>query len=493
MKRFAPWYIPGILICLFIIAVVLRYWGLPKYLFFGPEQGIDFKVLRDMVVSHKFTLIGSKTDIDGIYHGPLFHYLALIPFVVSRGSPLAVAFFMIVLNSLSVFLLYLVGKELYTKRVGLLAALVFTFSISAIIMSRWLKEMPLSIPLSCLFFYFVAKFSKGKTYGLYGAAIVYGLLGQAEFLNYILFAGVGVGVVILLFSRVRQMKRSNWIIFFVLIASASWGNFFLFDIRHDFLIVKNIYLLATGSSHLYSTYLESFYSFLNTFPAHIRMTVAAGVPTALVGILILMLTYVASVQTRIHKGIFFLWIILPFVILFFLRRGLLDQFYVATIPGVILLAAVAIDYVWKRTKVAGYIVCGVVFILGIGSWQYHVVRDNDMFFKSVQPGVLYEDERAVIDALYTRSHGEPFSFQPYTIPYWYQHGWEYLLWYRGFQTYGYLPVQEKASTLYVVVQDDASNKQFQNDWLTKTVSTWGDKKDEFRIGVFRVLILDAHI
>ena len=144
-----------ILFILFVVAVALRFYLLPENLFFGPEQGIDFAVIKNIVIDHKLTLIGSKTDISGIFHGPLYYYLATVPFVISDGNPVFISLFLIVLNSVSVIFIYVLGKELFNKRVGLIAACLFTVSFSAIMYARWLSNPPLSIPLVCLFFLFL--------------------------------------------------------------------------------------------------------------------------------------------------------------------------------------------------------------------------------------------------------------------------------------------------------------------------------------------------
>jgi len=77
-----------ILTGLAVLGFFLRSYLFPDNLFFGPEQGNDFKIIRDIVVSHKYTLIGPKTDIGGVFHGPIYYYLAVIPFFFSGGDPL---------------------------------------------------------------------------------------------------------------------------------------------------------------------------------------------------------------------------------------------------------------------------------------------------------------------------------------------------------------------------------------------------------------------
>src|ERR1035437_7359970 len=80
------------LVILFFVSFWLRFAYLKDNLFFGPEQGIDFLVIKNLVVDHKLTLIGSKTDVSGIFHGPVYYYFASIPFFLSNGDPLLVSF-----------------------------------------------------------------------------------------------------------------------------------------------------------------------------------------------------------------------------------------------------------------------------------------------------------------------------------------------------------------------------------------------------------------
>ena len=43
--------------------------------------------------------------------------------------------------------------------------------------------------------------------------------------------------------------------------------------------------------------------------------------------------------------------------------------------------------------------------------------------------------------------------------------------------------------LYVIIQNDPSNLNYQQDWLKNTVSKWGVKFGEFKYGALRVLEL----
>src|SRR3989344_136093 len=138
MKIFSTMSI--LIVSLFFIAFFLRAYLIPQNLFFGPEQGRDFLAIKNIAIGHHFPLIGAKTDIDGIFHGPIYYYFSALPFLVTNGNPVFVSLFFIFINSLTVFLIYSLGKEMFNKRVGMISAIVFTFSFGAIVYSRWLSN-----------------------------------------------------------------------------------------------------------------------------------------------------------------------------------------------------------------------------------------------------------------------------------------------------------------------------------------------------------------
>lgn len=216
-----------------VFAFLLRWWMMPTHLFFGPEQGRDFFEIKK-ITEGNLTLIGPKTDFSGVFHGPLYYYISAIPFAVSGGNPLAVSFTFILIQAFTVFLAYLTGKEISGKRsVGIIAAVLFTFSYGAIVYSHWITQVPLAIPLSFLFLWQLFRFRNGKSRSLVWVAVSAGLLVQVQFIFalyipiFLLFAGIGL--------------RKISLLSFVLYVSVGFGTFFLFDLRHGFLIARSIF------------------------------------------------------------------------------------------------------------------------------------------------------------------------------------------------------------------------------------------------------------
>ncbi|OGH14286.1 MAG: hypothetical protein A2687_01520 [Candidatus Levybacteria bacterium RIFCSPHIGHO2_01_FULL_38_26] len=475
------------LILLFLVAVYLRFYLIPQNLFFGPEQGRDFLVVKNIVVNHDFTLIGSKTDIAGIFHGPIYYYLAAVPFLSSKGNPVYASLFFIVINSLTVFLIYYLGKELFNRRVGIFCAILFTISFGAIVYARWLSNPPLSIPLSVLYFLLIYRFLRGNSLSLVGASIVFFLLGDSEVLNY-LFYGVITLAIILFFNREFRKHKILSLISLLISIIGSLGNYLLFDLRHDFLISRSALKLIAGGSGYYTPYSESMVSSFVGFNSAFSSFVIPFLPIASSFIGIFGVVFLARYIKKYKQSItlLLLWLLVPVVLLMLLRHHVLEHFFVYLVGSSIITAAFIMDNIWKKTKIFGIITLFLIIGINVYAWHVSIPKNKNIFFQSTQLEFKFIDQLIVIDKIYEKAERKPFSFQAYTIPYWSQEGWEYLFWYHGEKKYGYLPVPEKAEKLFVAIQDDPSSKAFQENWLRETVSKWGTEQSKFRYGALTV-------
>lgn len=484
LKRNNYW-ISLLLLGLFFISFFLRFYKIPENLFFGPEQGIDFLAIRNIAVNHKITLIGAKTDISGVFHGPIYYYLSVIPFLISSGNPVWISAFFIFINSLTVFLLFYLGKIMFSRRVGIISSVFFTFSFGVIVYPRWLSSHPLSIPLSVLLFISLFKFIQGKLKWLYIATIVFGFLGQSEFLNLIFYLVI---LLVFIFLNRKVFFETDKISLFVsslLLIIFSIGNYILFDVRHQFLISKSLLALLIGNKGYYFSFTNSFFQasqvFLNTFSKFIfPLNIWLSSSILLIGVCLIVY------KKYSNSLILLLWLFIPFLVLVFLRHNILEQFFVSVSPAALLFSAVITDFFWKRKKIFGI---AIIFLLVTGNlyyWFINVPINRNIFFQSTQPDLKFSDQMKVINTIYTQANNKPFSFQAYTIPYWSQEAWEYLFLQYGKNKYGYMPVKEKAKKLFVIIQDDPSNKKLQNFWIKNEVNNWGTKNAEFRYGILQV-------
>ncbi|HSX40262.1 MAG TPA: glycosyltransferase family 39 protein [Candidatus Saccharimonadales bacterium] len=471
---------------LVLISFFLRFYGLQKNLFFGPEQGIDFLVVKDIVVSHKLTLIGAKTDVSGIFHGPIYYYISAVPFVISHGDPLFILGFLIFINSLTVILVYLLGKEMFSKRVGIFTALLYTPSFMIIVYSRGLSTHPLVIPLETLFFLFLLKFLKGRRIYLLLAAIVFGLTGQAEFLNFLFISVVSIFFIASNFSKLKKQNPLYLLLCFVTLLIFSGATYFLFDIRHQFLMSKSVLTLLSGKSGYYTplgvTISQASSAFVSLFSNTLLPFSSFG------GLLAIAIVATVAFKTFKEKNkkllLLLVWLFAPLVVLLILHHAILDQFFVFSIIAVVLCAAVCIEVIFEKSKYVGGGLLAVVLLFALLNWNSTIAQNRNIFFQAPQPDLRLSDETRVINTICNDSQGS-FSYQAYTIPYWESQGWDYLFWVYGQQKFGYAPTKN-GQKFYVIIQDDPGNKSFQQAWIKNTVSTWGTVRKTWRFGILKI-------
>lgn len=482
-----PFYVYVFLIFCVVTAFLLRTHLLSSRLFFGPEQGRDFLVIRDIVNNHKLTLIGSKTDIDGLFHGPIYYYLATIPFVFSSGNPLGVSLFFIALYSVTVCGMYMVTFEITKNvRTSAFSAVLYTVSYGVIASSRWLSNPPLSIPFSVLYMFFTVRLIQKKYLSIIGVVISYALLGQAELINFVLFGTIGLIVLVRYRATLVHIPKPLMVIAGILLVVLSIGNFALFNVKHEFLITNSILRLlhsGTLSKPLLLSFVEAFRMLCY------RMATMVGLVSWESGAVVSVSIAYCLVRLRNRSKVYdlvIIWILIPTATLALLRHGVLEQLYIGSFSAYIVAISIASAFALEKNKLLGYALALYILIQNMVAYVSYLPKNQHVFFQVQQLDVRFSDQLQVIDGIYARAKGRNFQIQSYTIPYFLQDGWIYLFWYEGTRTYGYIPQNGESDLLYVIIQKDRLNPKFQNNWYTKTVSTWGKKSDVFQVGEFTV-------
>lgn len=470
-----------------VLAFFLRIYLLRDNLFFGPEQGRDMLVVKDMVVNHKLTLIGSKTDIDGVFHGPIFYYLAAIPFFLSHGDPYYTALFFIIIQSVTVYLVFLVAYEFTQKKQpAYIAAIIYTFSFASVVYARWFSNPPLSIPLSLLFFLSILRFLRGDMRYLFGIGIFYAFLGQAEFINYLFFAGIGLSLAIRYRSYISKIPFKMLYLAAGLTIFLSVGNYMVFDIRHNFLITHNVLKLILGGGCT-TSFINSGRAVFEIFTNQIAYTI--GICSGGWGILLfglIMFSLFSFRRKYKYLDIMMYWLIVPVFILIILRHNVLVQLFVGSIAGYCIGIAFVVYWFIEKNRNIGMVILICFILLTSYAYIFNIEKNSNMFFQSTQPELLYKDQENTVEYIYNESNGRQFFFQAYTIPYFWQDAWKYLFWYKGMKNNYMMPDEKYDDLLYVIIQKDRSNPRFQDDWYKGTVNSWGTLQSSKTFGELTV-------
>ncbi len=461
-----------VLVLIFFSGLFLRTIALPDNLLFGYEQGRDALVIKDMFVSHHFTLLGPKTDIDGIFHGVGYYYLLALLYALANFDPARVIFLFCIGNALTCIIVYFLAKEIIGKtRYALLSSVMAAISFDIIIYGRWLSNVSFSIPLVALFFYSLTKLVKTKNanYWLL-VALTGGLLSHFELLH-ILYALAIVLVAIPLFLLPVKNRQFFMGIGLFILTNAS---FIVFDLRHDFLVAKSIVHYITAQS-LSGDPLGLLYQYIQFLVINMTSSIfpANGILIFLF-VSALVFLYMRGKKENFQSfQLILLLIFFSFPYVFLLKYGLLNHFFAGTAIGWILLFNFLMSKSEKHfSKYALFGIYGLLIISNVMFVVRHLTDRTNIFYHAVQQNYIYKDQLATMDYIF--SHADTgFTIESFNIPYYHQQAWQYLYDWYGKKNY---PAQyarnassEGNAKVYIIIEPGTQGKVL-TYWLNKNFS-----------------------
>jgi len=134
-----------LLIVIWLAALFVRFYRQDQLLGFYYDQGRDAKMAHDIITLTNLPTIGPTTGIQGLYLGPFWYYLITPGYFFGNGNPAVAALFISVIESFSIFLLFYLLTNYYSKSAGYLAIIFWSFSNYLVRSSRWFSN-PTPIP-----------------------------------------------------------------------------------------------------------------------------------------------------------------------------------------------------------------------------------------------------------------------------------------------------------------------------------------------------------
>lgn len=448
-----------LIFALFLLALIIRFYPISKNLFFGPETGKDFLEIKNIAVNHKLTLIGAKTDIDGIFHGPFYYYLQTIPFILSNGNPVASSFFNIFLISLNAIFLFYLGKKIFSEKVALISAFLFAFSPRSVEYSRWLSAQPLSPLFSLFLFFSLYQVYRGSSKYIYFIALISGILIHLQLLH--LYFTIPIIIICFVWGKIKISLKQ--IVLSLIIFALSLSNFLLFDLRHNFLISKNVFLVLLGKkgfiAPLGTSIRETFVNLIKETTSYLFHNLTFLTHILFFLIVIFLLKKIIRKKFGVcHLLLIFLFE--PIVYLALSRHSILPHFFIFISPFIFLLTAVIIEKIFEKSKIAALIVLFLIII------------NNLLVVSKLEPwGITIGAQKKVLDIVYADAKGEPFRYEAFTVPYFWKDGWQYMFAWYGKKKYGYIPSEKGDNKVYFILQHEETD--FYNDWYLKHVVPYG--------------------
>lgn len=222
----------------FIILTIVNFyfatWNIRRgSLYFHTDIARDFLLIQDLV-QKKLVLIGERAGVYGVFHGPLWLYLNLPAFILGKGNPVFVGWFWVLLAAVSTYLVYRIGKHLFSQTVGLIFALLFSSQFITTL-SQFSHPNGAYIVMPFAFFSLWKYLETKKILFLAIHVILAGLIIQFEIAPGIPF--LILSFIYVFFNNLKQRNLKHLLAYLLIIIPLS--TFILFDLRHDFFMLKN--------------------------------------------------------------------------------------------------------------------------------------------------------------------------------------------------------------------------------------------------------------
>lgn len=208
------------------------------------DQARDLLLAKQVAIDHKLMLIGARSGVGGIFHGPLWIYMIVPFFLLSNGDPFLTLVPLYLLVNLSIVIVgFFVGYKLYNIKFGYLIAFLLAVSQPLIQATGYTTNAQVMPLIFLLYIYFIIRFFRGSNKDLICAlfSISIGFHFQAAFAIALLPFTL---VVILLRGKLPTL---NYIVFSMSAFMLGVSNFIFFDLRHQFLITNSVFKLFSGN------------------------------------------------------------------------------------------------------------------------------------------------------------------------------------------------------------------------------------------------------
>lgn len=223
MESFSPMRRYFVFFLIIGLACLLRFYQLGPTASFGYDSARDMINLREMILSHKMTLIGPETTIGDktIFFGPLHYYINAPALLISGFNPLATYYWTAILSLFAVIII-----AIFTKNpIATLFVAVFPWLISSS-QAAWNPNL---VPLFAVLG--IGLFKKRQ---YFWSGLACGLAIQLHYMASLM----PLLLALLLLFRWRSEGSSFLKLFLGIVIGVS--PLIIFDLRHQFFLAKTI-------------------------------------------------------------------------------------------------------------------------------------------------------------------------------------------------------------------------------------------------------------
>ena len=239
-KVFKFW--PVLLILL--LSVVLRVIKLEELFYFTYDESIPAFVGRRLILWNHIPLIGAVTPF-GVHMAPYFYWFYAFLLFIGKLNPIIWGWAGAIISAATVLMIYLVGADFFNKRVGITAAILWSFSYLANVYDRHLWALYWGPLVSLIVLYSLYKiiFKSSQKY-IFLLGLTLALAIHADLSNFVFIV---LALVVWVIYKIPIKKPA---LAFSLIVMTSFLPLIVFDLRHNFANIQPaIQYFKSGLAH----------------------------------------------------------------------------------------------------------------------------------------------------------------------------------------------------------------------------------------------------
>jgi|SRR3989344_2257350 len=439
-----------------LLGLIPRLWQLPQNLQIHYDQGLHSLAVWNIWHDHKLSLLGHPTDVDGIFHAPIYYWLMVPAYAAGGGDPAAASIFQILLDAAGVVFLFLLARDLFDSKTGYLAALLYSVSYGYAGYARWLSNVTPAFPFSALFFWLLYQVYQNRVRYLPITLFVASLITQFN-------GAIGVFlypiILWVLISR-KLLSKINYFWSFILFILPHLP-LLAFELRHNFVITRAVLNFSGSSSAGLGFSLPVLLHNLQILYTQLYHLTSYSIPV------ITSLLLVAAIFIRRP---FLLGSIIIFILgLSLYQRGALQFFFV---PVFGLFTIIFAKTLAKLPKIIIFIVIAV----NVYHWKYFLIPHHNLTPIGTANLITNVDRKNVTDFIYRTAAGRPFAVWIYTIPYFLDEPWTYYFTWYGNNRYKYLPVRTGSFSPNDIPENTLFFAIYEPDWIRPVrLASWQEE------------------
>ncbi|CAN5309099.1 hypothetical protein BH10PAT2_BH10PAT2_1400 [soil metagenome] len=227
-------------------SLLLRFWNFQNSLYFIYDQGRDAWVFDKIAHGHP-VLVGPTSGLSGFCLGPLWYYIGLPGYILSRGNPYGICLWYIAISCLALPLYWILAHKLFKEKIwAILTAIFLSVLPGSLVASSMIWNPLLSVPLMlgaliCLWQAHVAT-SRNRTW-LAAGFLCLALTLQSEF-------AYGIFFIIPLFLAIPWLRKKFNVRDFIVVIAVIGVTLLPqmgFELRNHFIMTQSL-LKSTASS-----------------------------------------------------------------------------------------------------------------------------------------------------------------------------------------------------------------------------------------------------